>query len=58
MYPHTIASVDTDTIKAEAGLSSVVKHKRRKPLKSGQRVFVLNIFNKLNEMCLQVLYTM
>jgi hypothetical protein len=27
-------------------------------LKSGQRVFVLNIFNKLNEMCLQVLYTM
>jgi hypothetical protein len=40
MHPHTIISIDTVTMQAESGLSKV---------KSGQRVFVLNIFNKLSE---------
>jgi hypothetical protein len=33
----------------EAGPSSVGKHKRGKPLKSGQRVFILNVFNELSK---------
>jgi hypothetical protein len=42
-HPHTIISLDTVTMEAEAGPSSVVKQKRGKPLKSAHRVFVLNI---------------
>jgi hypothetical protein len=36
-------------ISVEPGTSSVVKHKKEKLLRSGQRVFVLNIFNKFRE---------
>jgi hypothetical protein len=41
--PHTTESVGSATMVVEAGPSSVVKHECGKPLKSGQRMFVLNI---------------